>query len=425
MVKNFVRKFIPERLIGWYHFALAGLAAVWYGFPSRKLHVIGITGTKGKSTVSEMVNSILEADGRRTTLVSTIRFKVNEDDRPNRLKMTMPGRFFLQKTLAQAVKQKSTHAILEMTSEGVKLWRHRFIDLDALIFTNLTPEHIESHGSFENYKKAKLAIARRLVDSKKTDTLLVTNADDPASEDFLAIGPPHSAEFTLEQAKPHTVTEDHCQFSWQGEDLTLPLGGSFNLLNALAAATLARELGIPPQTIKKGLENITKIPGRFEYIKTTTTHRQPMTVVVDYAHTPESLTEIYKTFDTYHRVCVLGNTGGGRDKWKRPVMGKIANEHCDQIFLTNEDPYDENPEAIVSAMAEAITDTPYEIILDRRKAIRKALEKASHSPEKPAVVLITGKGTDPYIMEKNGRKTPWNDAKVTQEELDDLLTRSS
>ncbi|MFM2374553.1 MAG: hypothetical protein RLZZ234_548, partial [Candidatus Parcubacteria bacterium] len=167
----YLRKLIPRPLFALvrplYHYLMTTLGAVWYRFPSRHITVIGVTGTKGKSTVTELINALFEADGRRTAVAGTIRFKVGEATEPNLHKMTMPGRFFMQRFLRRAVDAGCSVVILEMTSEGAKQYRHKWIDLDALVFTNITPEHIESHGSFEKYIAAKFELAKSLERSKK------------------------------------------------------------------------------------------------------------------------------------------------------------------------------------------------------------------------------------------------------------------
>ena len=344
----------------------------------------------------------------------------------------MPGRFFAQKFLRQAVNAKCDWAIIEMTSEGAKQFRHKFIDLDALIFTNLAPEHIESHGSYEKYLAAKLSIAGQLEKSRKRPRSIIANTDDKEGGKFLAINVEKKLSYSL-FSNSHELKNSGGQFIWKGEKIKLKPVGEFNKSNALAAATFADSIGIKPSVIKTALQKIEKVPGRVEFINES----QPFEVVVDYAHTPDSLRALYEAFKQgpstrYSRsgqkrklVCVLGNTGGGRDKWKRPEMGAMADKYCDKIILTNEDPYDENPREILADMEKGFTNHKPEIILDRREAIEKALQLATDDSrglaeggyQNNSVVLITGKGTDPFIMEAGGKKTPWSDEKVVREEL--------
>ena len=184
-----LEKIIPRRLYTFfqpsYHFLLAILGVILYRNPSRWIYVIGITGTKGKSSTAEFINSVLEASGKKTAILSTIRFKVGDMSRPNKFKMTMPGRFFTQKFLREAVDRGCEYAIIEMTSEGARFFRHVGVALDALIFTNLSPEHIESHGSFENYKNAKLRLVKHLAKSKKPSRVSIANIDTKHGFSFL------------------------------------------------------------------------------------------------------------------------------------------------------------------------------------------------------------------------------------------------
>jgi UDP-N-acetylmuramoyl-L-alanyl-D-glutamate--2,6-diaminopimelate ligase len=418
MIESILRaleRVIPRRTYRFfqpaYHYALTLLGAIRYGFPSRHLTVIFVTGTKGKSSTAEILNAILEAAGKKTALLGTIRFKVGSESKRNLRKMTIPGRFFVQKFLRDAVSAGCTHAVIEMTSEGAKQHRHRFIAQDALIFTNLAPEHIESHGSYEKYRDAKLSIARALGTSKKPGRFMVANADDTEGALFLEIPGVEPIPYRMEDAIDPDIGERHIRMTFRGERLESPLGGAFNAMNILGAATCAAELGIPLSAIASGVAALDRIPGRMEFVDAG----QGFPVVVDYAHTPDSLTALYDAFQGHTRVCVLGSTGGGRDKWKRKVMGEVADKNCSHIILTDEDPYDEDPGAIVAGLREGIHKHEPEIIMNRREAIARgiAISRATTN----AALLITGKGTDPFIMGPRGTKTPWDDRDVAKEEL--------
>ncbi|MDB5224663.1 MAG: UDP-N-acetylmuramyl-tripeptide synthetase [Candidatus Adlerbacteria bacterium] len=407
-----MKRLIPKPILRAYHFCLAYLGAVIYRFPSRELIVIGITGTKGKSTTTEMVRAILAEAGHTVAVVSTIRFAIGETSERNLYKMTMPGRFFLQRFLRRAVTEGATHAVIEMTSEGARQYRHKGIDINALVFTNLAPEHLESHGGMEAYALAKLSLAEALAHSTKRPRIIVANADDPYGERFLAVDADIKAPFSLADAEPYTADDHSARFVWQGQLFTMPLPGIFNLKNALAAVTLGQALGISVAHMQKALRNIPPVSGRAERVE----KGQQFAVVVDYAHTPDSLRALYETYSSNRIIGVLGSTGGGRDTWKRPEMGKIADEFCDVAILTNEDPYDEDPQAIVMDLDRGFTKHKAHIILDRREAIAAALAEARDGD----VVLITGKGTDPYIMGPRGSKQVWSDKVVAEEELAQL-----
>lgn len=380
-----------------YHATLVALGTIFYRFPSKKLIVIGITGTKGKSTTSEMLTHILESSGKKVFLSSTIHFKIAGREIPNLLKMTMPGRFLLQKMMRQAVNAGCTYAVIEMSSEGAKLWRHVGIELNELIVTNLSPEHIESHGSFEKYRAAKLRLLTALNKSTKPNKFLILNKQDNALKIF------------TEQANKNVSVLD------LNHSYTTTLPGQFNKENAEAAGTAAESLGLDKNLIQQALNNFTGAKGRVEAVEAG----QNFEVIVDYAHTADSLEKFYQIFEGKYKICVFGATGGGRDKWKRPEMGKVADKYCDEIILTDDDSYDEDPKTICEEIATGINNHQPKIIIDRREAIKSALATARAG----SAVLITGKGTDPFLMGPKGKKTPWSDTKIAKEELIKLLNQ--
>lgn len=417
-----LKKIIPtalfEILSPVYHKLLAWLGARLYGYPARELKVVAVTGTKGKSSVCEFVNSILEHAGYTTALVSTIRFKIGENSQPNKRKMTMPGRFFLQSFLRKAVNAQCDWVVVEMTSEGVKQFRHEHIDIDALIFTNIAAEHIESHGSFANYIRAKFSIGDALVKSKKRPRVIIANADDEYGPDFLGLAVDTAIPYALSYAEPWGTSEEGTDITFNGTEIHSPIPGEFTVYNMLAAASFAHAIGVEVSVIRAGLEATRLIPGRVEPID----EGQSFDVIVDYAHTLESLEKLYQAFPNRTKICVLGNTGGGRDTWKRPKMAALAEKYCERVILTDEDPYDEDPESIVQEMVAGMQKKP-QVVMDRRKAIRSALSLAHVG--KARAVFITGKGTDPFIMRANGAREEWSDAQVAREELKNLLGTST
>ncbi len=408
-----IKRIIPKSIFGFfqpaYHWSLAFLAVLLYRFPSRKIKVVAVTGTKGKSSTVEILNAILEEAGYKTAASNTIRLKVGNDSKPNLHKMSMPGRFSIQRLLRQAVSAKCDYAIIEMTSQGALLYRHLFIDLDALIFTNLSPEHIEAHGSYENYVKSKLAIAAALEKSSKANKVLVVNSDDKESARFLEYDASQKISYCAKDAEPYEIKKEGIDFTFNGNSTHSPLSGRFNLYNVLAAATFAHSQGVKDEIIIRAIEKFGSIPGRVQKIKSD----KGFEVVIDYAHTPDSLEKFYQVFKNTRNICVLGGTGGGRDTWKRKEMGRIADKYCNEIILTNEDPYDEDPKQIVDQVAEGIAIHKPTIIMDRREAIHEAIKRTNSGDS----VLITGKGTDPFIMGPKGTKLPWSDAEVAEEEL--------
>ena len=399
-MKNLLKKFIPPFLLSWYHFGLAFFGVVIYRFPSRKLKVIGVTGTNGKSTVVEFITKVFEGAGIDIASQSSIRFKIKDKEWPNTYKMTMPGRFFIQKFLRRAVNSGCQYAVLEVTSEGIKQYRHKFINFETAVFTNLSPEHIEAHGGFENYKKAKGELF------KTTKGAHVINLDDKNAEYFLQFPAKKKITYGLAQGDINT----------QNAQFKLKLAGDFNNYNALAAICVGLSYGIDLETCKRAVEKIEGIPGRMELVIT-----EPFKVFVDYAFTPNALEKVYQTVKSQSKkmICVLGACGGGRDKWKRPVLGKLAAEYCDEIIITNEDPYDEDPIEIINQVS-AGTNECAKKILDRREAISRALKSAQSGD----VVVITGKGCEPWICVEGGKKIPWDERRVVKEEFNKLKMKN-
>jgi len=410
-MKEFLKKFLPNFVLSFYHFILAFLGALIYGFPSKKLILIGVTGTNGKTTTTEMIASIFEKAGKKIALLNSIRFKIGEKEEINKLRMTMPGRFFIQRFLKKAVKEGCKFAILEVTSEGIKQHRHRFLDFKIAVFTNLAPEHIEAHGSFEKYRGAKGKFF------KATKEIHVINVEDKNSDYFLKFPAKRKITYGLKTG----------DINLENTKLKLKIPGEFNLYNALAAISVAISQGIDKDFAIKVLEEFKGVPGRMEEVIS-----KPFKVIVDYAFTPNALEKVYQTLTSNieHQtsnklICVLGSCGGGRDKWKRPVLGELAAKYCDEVIVTNEDPYDEDPRQIIEQVAKGAENisinqsnqhkSAVHKILDRREAIREALKLAKEGD----IVVITGKGSEPSIVIK-GKKIPWDDRKVVKEEFQNL-----
>lgn len=409
-VKKLIPKSVFEFFQPMYHELLAYGGALRYGFPSRGMKLIGVTGTKGKSTTVYMISKIFEEAGYPTAAIGSLGFKIKDKEWPNTLKMTMPGRFRLQKFLAEAKKAGCEYVVLEVTSEGIKQKRHLGIQFDCAVFTNLYKEHIESHGSLENYIKAKQELF------KLTKHFQVINVDDPYVAEFDKFPAEKKITYGIQNGdiRPEQVKtgEDHSIFKIGAEYVQLNVGGAFNVLNALAAWSVATLYGVDPALIAAALNKFDRIPGRLEFIQ-----KEPFKVVVDYAHTPDSLEAVYKTLKQEGRqlICVLGAAGGGRDKWKRPEFGAIAEKYCDKIFLTDEDPYEEKPEEILDQVQSGIhsANTNVTRIIDRKAAIAAAIAAARPGD----TVVITGKGSEVTMALSGGRKIAWSDAAVARNVL--------
>jgi len=435
-VKKLIPKSVFEFFAPVYHATLAYAGALIYGFPSRSMKVIGVTGTKGKSTTVYLITKILEHISESVeggppqggvAAIGSLGFKIRDKEWPNTLKMTMPGRFKLQKFLREAKNAGCKYVVLEVTSEGIKQKRHLGIRFDCAVFTNLHKEHLESHGSFENYHQAKQELF------KKTQNTQVINADDPHVDLFGNFPAKHKIFYGLEKgdlvADKIQSTEKGTSFELYGTHFDTNLAGKFNIMNCLAALAVGAMYKIDLPTMKPALESVKFIPGRMEFIQKT-----PFNVVVDYAHTPDSLEAVYRALrqaqgqNTDKKlICVLGAAGGGRDKWKRPEFGRIAAEYCDEIILTDEDPYDENPLSILKEIESGFSQITnfksqisnkfqipkYQIILDRKEAIRTALTSAREGD----AVIITGKGSETSMAVAGGKKIPWSDRDVVREAL--------
>ncbi|MDA2921642.1 UDP-N-acetylmuramoyl-L-alanyl-D-glutamate--2,6-diaminopimelate ligase [Patescibacteria group bacterium AH-259-L07] len=439
MIKTILKKIIPERFLLLYHKVLAYVAAFLYGHPSKKMIVIGVTGTSGKSTVVNLIASILEAAGYRCGLTTTFNFKIGNKEIVNTMRMTMPGRFKLQNLLKQMYRAGCEYVIIETTSQGIVQFRHIGINYDMAVFTNLSPEHIESHGSFEKYRQAKEELFKHLtkkknkvINGKEIKKIIVVNSDDENYEHFLKYEADEKYVYGIKNdelriknyenikiitAKDVKSTSNGSSFIIHHSSFIIGLLGKFNVYNALASISVALSQGIDLSTCQKALEGIQNMPGRMEVVV-----HEPL-VIVDQAHTADSLEKVYKTLQATsyklqatNLICVFGAAGGGRDKWKRPELGRVAQKYCDYMIVTNEDPYDEDPRAIINEVVSGIKDSKrlieqkkLFIILDREEAIGKALDIA----QKHDIIVITGKGAEQSIVIK-GKKIPWSDKKVVK-----------
>src|SRR3989344_798829 len=399
----------------YYHRFLAWFGNVWYGAPSQQLCVIGITGTKGKSSTVELLSAVLKAGGYKVAALSSVRVVIGETIEKNTTGNTMPGRLFIQRFLRRAVLAGCTHAILEVTSQGVMQHRHEHIDFDIAGMTCLHPEHIEAHGSFKKYRQAKTDffqyVAKR---SKKFEQKLFINTDSPFGSYF---------EQAAEGGRVLWYSREEFLSAFFGANKENPFGGwflsDFNLENAALAFAIAKELGIAPATIEQALKHFKGVPGRLELIQH---HGKPL-VVVDYAHTPESLAALYTFLKprAERLICVLGSAGGGRDKWKRSKLGEMAAEYCDEIILTSEDPYDEDPLLIMDQIESGFSHVQslqfrargYAKIIDRKEAITEAIHRAKLKD----VVAITGMGSQLWFHGPKGKKIPWNERQIAEEYL--------
>ncbi len=414
MITRFVRAITPQTILRRYHLLLAVLARVYYRNPSKELVVIGVTGTKGKSTTCNMLWQILTEAGQTVGMTTTVNIRIGEMNKLNDTKMTMQGRFRLQKLLRQMIDAGCTYAIVETSSEGIKQHRNHGIDYQVAVFTNLSPEHIESHGSFENYKQAKGELFNGLTGK----SISVVNADSEYANYFLSFPAYEHVTFGInnEQADINATgiqtKAEGSYFLLEDQPIHVPLLGAFNITNAAAAASAAYALQVPWRTIAAAFKKITVMPGRMERFESS----RGFVVVVDYAHTVESLEMVYQTLKPLGKrlIAVHGACGGGRDKAKRPLLGKMTAQYADVAIITNEDPYDEDPQQIIDAVWEGLVDFKGEKhqILDREEAIKQALELAKEDD----VVVVTGKGSEQRMATRKGL-VDWDDRRIVKQYL--------
>lgn len=423
---NFLRKITPKFFKQSYHWLLARLAALIYFYPSNKLIVIGVTGTNGKSTTVNLIAQLLENLGVKVALSSTVNFKLADKEWVNDKKMTMLGRFATQKFLSQAVKNNCAYIIIETSSQGIEQFRHLGINYDLVVFTNLTPEHIEAHGGFENYRAAKEKLFQHLsqskhkiINNKKVEKIIISNSDDIETErlkkyqvdKFITYAIEKTADYKTENLN---LNNGLVNFDLQNINFKTNFLGKFNAYNILASLACVNTLDFSLDKIKT--ESLKGVPGRQEFIDI----KKDFRVMVDYAPEPESLKQLYQALKNlnYHKLIhVLGSCGGGRDRARQPILGKMAGEFADIVVITNEDPYDDDPQEIIENISSGASQAGKELnqglykILDRKLAIHKALSLA----EPNDLVLITGKGAEQFICSKNGQQIPHDDRKVVKE----------
>jgi UDP-N-acetylmuramoyl-L-alanyl-D-glutamate--2,6-diaminopimelate ligase len=393
VVERPVEADVPQVVVPDSRAAMAVAADVFFGHPSRELQVVGVTGTNGKTTTAHLLYSILAAAGRRPGLLGTIEARVGGERRP--VVRTTPEAIDLQRTFREMLDAGDASCAMEASSHASQLRRLDRVRFAALVFTNLTPEHLDFHGTMEDYFEAK----RRLFLGGARPPAAINVGDGWGRK--LAAERPDALTFGLSgdaQIGPEAL-----------EGVELKLRGRFNAENALGAVAAARLLGIEDEAVVQGLEAVRGVPGRFESVD----EGQPFEVIVDYSHTPDSLENALRAARELARgrvVCVFG-CGGDRDREKRPLMGRIASGLADVVVVTTDNPRSEDPQAIID---EVLTGTSGEVEVepDRREAIARALEAAGEGD----VVLVAGRGAE-SAQEVAGQMLPFDDRDVAREAL--------
>jgi UDP-N-acetylmuramoyl-L-alanyl-D-glutamate--2,6-diaminopimelate ligase len=389
--------------------ALARLSTAFYNYPSDKLNIIGITGTNGKTTVSYLTEAIFKENSAKVGVLGTIAYRLGENILP--APVTTPQSSDLEEMLRKLVDKEFTTVVMEVSSHALSLDRVEGCEFDSAIFTNLSREHLDFHKTMEEYLEAKIKLFSMLGKEarKKGEKLAVLNRDEPATEKIIqsteakiiTYGIENKADVVAKNIKLNQEKTTFTLLSSTGETkISLPLIGKYNVYNALAASTVALGQGINLDIIKRGLEKVSSIPGRFEKIDCG----QPFTVVVDYAHTDEALRKLLHACREIkpRRIITVFGCGGDRDRGKRPLMGEVAVELSDYVIITSDNPRSEDPERIALDIEVGIKrkeKSNYQTIVDRFQAIEKALSMA----EKGDMVVLAGKGHEDYQIFKDKR----------------------
>lgn len=423
--------------------ALSQLAAAFYHNPARKLGVIGVTGTDGKTTTTFLICGMLDYAQVANGLIGTVDYKIGEKRWSHGVHQTTPESPQVQALLNQMVEAKVEYAVLESTSHALALHRVDNCAYDIAVLTNLTRDHLEFHGSIEKYRSAKGLLFEALsVEPTKAfikfPKTAIINQDDPSAPFFISrtlekalansrdvrvmtYAVNSSADVVARNVVNEVSGLHFTAITPQGQlELNLKLAGDFNVYNSLAAICVGLTLGLELDTIKAGLESVSGVPGRMETISLG----QKFAVIVDFAHTPDSLTKALKTLRpiTSGQLLVVFGAAGERDTTKRPLMGEIAAKLADFAILTNEDPRQEDPKQILDEIATGMVKEGWQEganflkILDRRQAIEAVLDRAKAGD----TVLLAGKGHEQSII-VGTKETPWDEREQARKALHKLL----
>jgi UDP-N-acetylmuramoyl-L-alanyl-D-glutamate--2,6-diaminopimelate ligase len=416
--------------------ALAALAAAFYGHPGRRLRVVGVTGTDGKTTVVHLVSHLLEAAGHRCGLLSTVQCQAGDHIWANESRFTTPEAPEVQALLAEAAAAGADYAVLESTSHGLTLHRLDGCEYDVAAMTNVTADHMDFHRSRQEYLAAKGRLFAMLDESVKkagVEKVAVLNEDDPASDYFRSLTRARAVTYGVEKVADVRAA-DIRPSEWGSrfrlatpdgeEEVTLALPGDFNVYNALAAAAVALSQGIAPGDIARGLASFPGVPGRLERID----EGQPFTVVVDFAHAPEALRRVLGFLRGRCRGRLIAVFGciGERERPRRAGMGLAAGQLADFSILTNDNPFSEDPDAIIAEIVQGLREAGrheghhFVAVPDRREAIAHAFAMAVEDD----IVLLAGKGHEQSIT-IGEMVIPWDDRRVARELLRDLLSSRS
>ncbi len=398
--------------------ALAISSANFYKNPSKKFKLIGVTGTKGKTTTTFMIKEILEKAGKKVGLIGTIATYINNQKVKDSVRTT-PESLELQRDFAEMVKAGVEVVVMEVSSQSLKLHRVDGCDFDIVLFTNFSEDHISpnEHPDMQDYFQSKL----KLFEMCKTG---IVNADDLYGNKIPRLFPDSNIttygidNFANVLAKDITITNSYVDFKVKitdrNERVKTGIPGRFSVYNSLAAICVAQKFGISPEIVKEALEEV-RVPGRSELVN----NKKEIPIMIDYAHSPESLQNILQAVKSYTRGKVISvfGCGGDRDSGKRPIMGEISGRIADFTFITSDNPRTEEPEKITEQIEEGIKKTKgkYKVVVDRTEAIKEAIQMAT----KRDIIVLAGKGHEPY-QEINGKKYPYDERIIVKEIMDSL-----
>jgi UDP-N-acetylmuramoyl-L-alanyl-D-glutamate--2,6-diaminopimelate ligase len=401
--------------------AVADLSAAFYGYPARKLKLVGITGTNGKTTTTFLIQHICEKAGVRCGLIGTVRYQLGERVLP--AARTTPESLDLQELLAQIVNAGCRAAAMEVSSHALALDRTRGLEWDVAVFTNLTQDHLDFHGTMKNYFESKLKLFSELASQqKKRKPVAVINIDDRYGEQLvgkidkstslITYGMGARADFRASNYRMEFGGTSY-QLDARGKSylVRIPLIGRFNVANSLAALAAANAMGIGVREAVLSLGKSPQVPGRLEMVPA----KRQFQIFVDYAHTPDALLNVLKTLRELEprRLIVVFGCGGDRDREKRPLMAQVVDLNADYAIITSDNPRKEDPAAIISHVERGFRSSHYEKIIDRAEAIARAIALAQPRD----IVLIAGKGHETY-QEFADHTVPFDDIQVARRALE-------
>lgn len=429
-MKRLISRLVPQSFKNYYHLMLAVSASVWYGFPGKKLKVIGVTGTNGKTTTTQFIARILATAGKKAAMASTINFRIGEREWVNDSKFTTMSSWKLQRFLRDAVREGSEYAVIETSSHALDQNRVWGIPYEIAVMTNVTREHLDYHETMARYRAAKCRLFKRA-----KQAVVNLDMEDPQ---FFCRAEGKTVTYSTKDSQAQLLARD-VTLDFKGTEFTvdetrfhLNIPGLFNIENALAALGVARLLDIDPAIASGALASVMGVPGRMELVP----NHMNADILIDYAVTPDAFEKLYASILPLKipgsQIIHVFGACGERDRGKRPQMGEIASSYADIIILTNEDPFHEDPERIIDDIEKGISKKKlnparltapsavggYFRIFDRREAIHKALALA----EIGDIVLVTGKGAE-VSMALGDTRIPWSERQVIEEELEKLTSK--